>query len=175
MSTAGKVLIVLVLLATLVWMTIAAGVAQLNANGNRRLNELLTQIDKLRDQIEKAQSDLVAVRDETATVQEQVDRDRVVFQSRQSDIEKSRSQIVDALARVQLQLTTVQDTIRGAQDALSHRNEEYQSEEKALADLKSDVQNLMADTSQLLDRLTNLRKDFQNNYHENIGMSRKSR
>ena len=35
MSTAGKVLVVLVTLTTLVWMILAAGVAQLNRNGNK--------------------------------------------------------------------------------------------------------------------------------------------
>ena len=34
MSTAGKVLIVMVMLTSLVWMILSAGVAQLNSNGN---------------------------------------------------------------------------------------------------------------------------------------------
>ncbi len=168
MSTAGKVLIVLVLLTSLIWMVLASGIAQLNANGNRRLNQLTMEIEKLQEQVEKAQTDLVSLRDETALVQEKADRDLVVLRSRQSDLEKARSQIRDALERVQFQLATVQDTIKGAQDALVHRNEEYQAEEKALADLKTDVQTLMADTSQLLDRLTALRKQFQNTYHASV-------
>ncbi len=168
MSTAGKVLIVLVLVASLVWMVLASGIAQLNANGNRRLNQLTTEIEKLKDQIEKAQTDVASLRDQSSSVQEQADRDRVVLRARQSDIEKSRSQIKDALERVQFQVATVQDTIKSAEDALLHRNEEYQSEEKALADLKSDVQTLMADTGQLLERLTTLRKQFENTYHASV-------
>ena len=35
MSTAGKVLVVLILLASLVWMMLTAGVDQLNRNGNQ--------------------------------------------------------------------------------------------------------------------------------------------
>jgi hypothetical protein len=37
MSTAGKVLIVLVMLTSLGWIILSAGVSQLNANGNKRL------------------------------------------------------------------------------------------------------------------------------------------
>jgi predicted nucleic acid-binding Zn-ribbon protein len=170
MSTAGKVLVVLVMITSLVWIVLASGLAQLNANGNRRLNQLTTEIEKLKDQVEKAQNDVASLRDQAASVQEQADRDRIVLRARQSDIEKSRSQIKDALERVQYQVATVQDTIKSSEEALLHRNEEYQSEEKALADLKSEVQTLMADTGQLLERLTSLRKQFQDKYHANVEM-----
>ena len=40
MSTAGKVLVVLIMLASLVWMVLMAGVAQLNRTGNKTLQEL---------------------------------------------------------------------------------------------------------------------------------------
>lgn len=175
MSTAGKVLAVLVLLTSLIWMVLASGVAQLNANGNRRLNELTVQIEKLQDNLKQAQSDVVSLRDQTSSLQEQSDRDLVVLRSRQSDIEKSRSQIQDALAGP----ISARDGSRNDQGfpgpALLHRNEEYQAEEKALADLKSDVQTLMADTGQLADRLTTLRKEFQNTYHANIESLGKTR
>ena len=39
MSTAGKVLIVLVMLMTFVWIVLAAGVSRLNTNANKRLHD----------------------------------------------------------------------------------------------------------------------------------------
>jgi chromosome segregation ATPase len=157
-----------VLLTSLIWIVLASGVAQLNSNGNRRLNQLLAEIDKLQADLEQTQTDLHSLRDQTSSVQEETDRELTVLRSRQSDVEKSRSQIQDTLARVQFQLANVQDTIKGAEDALLHRNEEYQADDKALTDLKSEVQTLMADTGQLLERLTTLRKEFQNSYHANV-------
>ena len=40
MSTAGKVLIVLVMLMTIVWVVLSAGVSRLNTNANTRVHEL---------------------------------------------------------------------------------------------------------------------------------------
>ena len=47
MSTAGKVLAVLVMLMSLVWMILSAGVDQLNTNCNKKLHDLVVQIEKL--------------------------------------------------------------------------------------------------------------------------------
>ncbi len=170
MSTAGKVLAVLVLLTSLVWMALAAGVAQLNTNGNQRLHDLVVQIEKLQDDLQETQNELTSVKDQTSTTQERTDRELAALRARQSDIEKARSQIRESLSRAQYQLAIVQETIKGAQDALQHRNEEYQTEEKALADLKSDVGHLVADTNSLRERLTTLRTQFHGTYHTNVEM-----
>ena len=62
MSTAGKVLAVLVMLMSLVWMILSAGVSQLNTNGNKKLHDLAEQIAKLQDDVEQAQDDIVALK-----------------------------------------------------------------------------------------------------------------
>lgn len=168
MSTAGKVLVVLVLLASLIWTILAAGIAQLNSNGNQRLHDLNAQIQKLENGLQQTQSEIVALKDQTAQVQELTDRDLGVLRSQQSDVEKARSQIRETLSRAQYQLAIVEETIKGAQEALQHRDEEYQSEEKAIGDLRSDVRNLIAETTQLRDKLATLRKEFETTYHANI-------
>ena len=53
---------------------------------------------------------------------------------------------------------------------LDHRNTELQEGTAALAQAKSDVQTLMAESSQLMNRLTTLRKDFKTTYHANLEM-----
>jgi predicted nucleic acid-binding Zn-ribbon protein len=168
MSTAGKVLAVLVLLASVGWIILAAGIAQLNANGNKRLHDLEVQIEKLQDDLRQTVSDISSLKVQTSQTQEHTDRDLAVLRSRQANVEKARSQIRESFARAQYQLAIVQETIKGAQDALQHRNEEHQSEEKALGDVKSDVRNLVAETNQLRDRLMTLRKEFQTTYHDNV-------
>ncbi len=168
MSTAGKVLAVLVLLASVGWIILAAGIAQLNANGNKRLHDLEVQIEKLQDDLRQTVSEISSLKVQTSQTQERTDRDLAVLRSRQADVEKARSQARESLSRAQYQLAIVQETIKGAQDALQHRNEEHQSEEKALADVKTDVRHLVAETTQLRDRLMMLRKEFQTTYHGNV-------
>ena len=59
MSTAGKVLAVVVMLMSLIWMILSAGVSQLNTNGNKRLHELAGQIAKLQEDLEHTQDEVV--------------------------------------------------------------------------------------------------------------------
>jgi chromosome segregation ATPase len=174
MSTAGKVLIVLVTLTTLVWMILASGVAQLNRNGNNVLHELDVQLAKAQVDLKKTQDDIVSFRDETSSIQEKVDRDLTGLGARLADVQKARSQIIDGLARLQYQLATVEESIKGAQTTLEHRNAERQAEEKALADARAEVQSLMAESSQLANRLSTLRQTFQTTYKANVEMLGKS-
>ena len=75
MSTAGKVLIVLVMLVIVVWIVLAAGVSQLNTNGNTKLHDLQTQVEKLEGDVAKTQADVVSLIDSTSQVRTQIDLD----------------------------------------------------------------------------------------------------
>ena len=168
MSTAGKVLIVLVLLTSLVWLVLASGVAQLNTNGNTRLHELTVQIDKLQTDFKQSQDEIVAVRDQTSSIQENVDRQITVLRARQSDLEKARSKIIEYMTRVQYQLATVKDTIEKAKTTLQHRIEEQASEQQALVQAKSEVEDLKSKNGELLSQLSTLRQNFETVYRSNI-------
>jgi outer membrane murein-binding lipoprotein Lpp len=170
MSTAGKTLVILFLLASLVWIVLAAGVAQLNTNANTKLHELTQQVEKLEVGLKQTRDEIVAQRNETSQVEEEIDRTATLLRARQVDIEKARSQILEGLYRVQYQLAIVQDTIKGAQTALANRNTEQQEETTELAKMRSDVKTLMAECSQLRERLATLRKDFQTTYRSNLEM-----
>jgi len=170
MSTAGKVLVVLFLLTTLIWVVLTAKVAQLNTNGNTKLHELTVQVEKLGADLDQTQHEVASLLDQISQTQEQIDRDYARLRAQQFQVEEARSQIQETLARVQYQLATVQETIKSAQAALENRNIELQEETKALADTKAEVEVLMADSSKLMDRLTTLRKDFQTTYRANIEM-----
>jgi uncharacterized FlaG/YvyC family protein len=68
------------------------------------------------------------------------------------------------------ELEIVQGTVKSAQSALEHRNTEQQEETKQLAQDRSQVQELMAQSSKLRDRLDSVRKNFEARYHNNIEM-----
>jgi chromosome segregation ATPase len=168
MSTAGKVLIVLFLLASLIWIALAAGVAQVNTNYNTRLHELNVQVDKLAADLDQTRRDVASLNDQISQTQEEMDRQRALLRITQSDLERERSEIQETLLRSQYQLASVEETIKSSQAALDHRNTELQEGNAALAQAKTDVQALIAECSQLTNRLTSLRNDFQKTYHENV-------
>ncbi len=164
MSTAGKVLSIVVALFTIVWMILAAGVAQLNTNANTTLHELEAQVEKLSVDVEAAKTDVVHLLDETGSVQEKVDRGLMVLRSRANDLEKARSQMIEMLTRAQYQIAILEQTVKDSQDTLANRNEELESEKKALADARSEVKTLIAQTSAMMTELGSLREKFQTTY-----------
>jgi chromosome segregation ATPase len=170
MSTAGKVLIVLIMLGTVVWMALTSGVAQLNRNHSKVLHDLEVQYEDLGNQLDQTRTDVSALRDEIGSTQEKSDVELTVLREKVAELEKHRSQIVESLTRWQFQVATLGETLKGARDTLAHRNEEQKAEEKALADTKAEVQTLMAESSQLMDRLKNLRGTFQSTYGANRAM-----
>ena len=170
MSTAGKVLVVLVMLATLAWMILAGGVAQLNRNGNEALSKLEKELAETQTKIAETRYQIRSQRDQTVATQEEIDRALAVLGSRQADLEAARSQIVESLTRVQYQLATVEETIKGARASLDNRNAEHQEELKAMADLRSEVQTLKNQNHEQLARLQALRDQFQKTYHTNLEM-----
>jgi chromosome segregation ATPase len=170
MSTAGKVLIVLVMLMTFVWIVLSAGVSRLNTNANTRLHKLIIQVEKLQGDVKQTQDDVASLLSQTSQAQVKIDREFTVLRANQADLERARSQISDTLAGVKYQLEIVQDTVKSAQTALGHRNTEQQDETKELALERSQVQELMAQSSKLRERLASLRKEFQSQYHANIEM-----
>jgi chromosome segregation ATPase len=168
MSTAGKVLIVLVMLMTLVWVVLASAVSRLNTNANTRLYELTKQVEELQEKVKDAQSEITSLLTQTTQTQEKVDREFGLLRAKQSDLERARSHISDTLSSVKYELELVQGTVKGAQTDLEHRNIEQQEETARLATNREQVAELMADSSKLRDRLSSLRKEFQANYHASI-------
>jgi chromosome segregation ATPase len=161
MSTAGKVLVVLIMLASLVWMVLMAGVAQLNRNGNQALIELNNKVEKLTDDVQATRVKIVEIKDQTGLLQKQMDKDLTVIRSRQHDVERISSSIKEILARVQYQLATLGETVKNAEAAAKQRADEKVAEQKALDDARADVQTVKAQNQELTDRLTGLRNEFK--------------
>ena len=170
MSTAGKVLVVLIMLTAIACMILAGGVAQLNYNANQKLQQLTDDLEKTEAAIETTKLDIASYRDQTTVAQEKIDRQIAALRSQQTDLERTRSQISDTLSRLQYDLASVNDVIARSKDSLQHRVNEFDAEQKAMADLRRDVQSLRSNNNQLMGRLKSLRDDFQKTYHNNVEM-----
>jgi chromosome segregation ATPase len=175
MSTAGKVLVVLVMLTSIGCLTLAGGIAQLHYNANQKLDQLATEVEKTRAAIESTKLDIANYRDQTTLTQEKIDRDVTALESQQTDLERTRTQISDTLSRLQYDLNTVNGTIAGAKDSLQNRINEFDADTKALADLRKDVQSLRSSNSELMGRLQSLRGRFQDAHRKNLEMLGKPR
>src|SRR5262249_13900957 len=92
-----------------------------------------------------------------------------------ADLENGRSQIVETLGRVKYQKDIVDQTVNAAKAEVEHRTADHQAEEKAMADLRSEVQDLKTQNGQLMARLQTLRSQYQDSYHKNLELIQKKR
>ncbi len=168
MSTAGKVLSILVGLFSIAWMILAAGVAQLNTNQNTILHDLQVQVEKLDGDFNQTKVDVMHLKDQTASIQEKVDRQLMVLRSKETDLEKARSQIVATLNGLKYQMETLNATLKESQATLEARNVELETEKRGLADTRAEVKTLIAQTTDLMNQLSSLRSTFQKTYSDSL-------
>jgi chromosome segregation ATPase len=167
MSTAGKVLTFLVVLVAIVWVVLTAGVAELNRNGTRAVDDLRKKVAKLEVDVREAGQQLEAVKSETHLEQARMDNDLTVRQVAQSEWEKRRSLTKESLSRVQLQLADAEAVLKTGGAHKDQREAEKEAETKALADSRAEVEALKAEREKLVGRLTELRDKFRTTLQEN--------
>src|SRR5271166_1210325 len=170
MSTAGKVLVVLSMLASIAWPILGAGVTQLNRNGNKALIDLAGRVTKLEDDLKTTQDETAKVKDETVLVQEQMVRDLAVTGSRQTNMERVKSNIREILSQVQYQLATLQEAVKNAEQTAQQRAAEKVAEQKTLDAAKAEVETLKVQNSELMNRLTSLRNELKTTMKASLDM-----
>jgi chromosome segregation ATPase len=161
MSTAGKVLTVVILLASLLWMALMSGVDQINRNGGQALDTLIKRVAQLQDDLKSTQDEIVHVRDQTTVLQEQMDRELAVINARQNDVQRLASDVTENLSRVRYELSTVQQTLQNAEQDRTERAEEAVADQKALDAARVEYQALKVADGQLRERLASLRAEFK--------------
>lgn len=170
MSNAGKVLVGFIILASLVWVGVAAGVAQLNRNGNAALAKLANEYETAQKGLAQARADITRIKDETTVFQEGVDAQLGAIRSHLYDVEGRNSLLTELVNRLQYQLETVQTTVKDGQRLRDQRIEEKQDEQKALADAQADVEARKAESAKLTSRLESLREEFKKTFEANVDM-----
>jgi len=167
MSTAGKVLVGLILLFTLIWIVLTAGVTQLNRNGNQALINLTKKVEELEEQLNETKLQILRSKDETVGLQEQTDTELAVINARQSDVQRNASSNREILSRIQYELATVQATVQTAEKERKAWIAEKAAETQALEQARAEVEELQAKDEELRQRLTGLRNQFKTTLQAN--------
>jgi chromosome segregation ATPase len=161
MSTAGKVLIVLILLLVPVWMILVAGVAQLNTEATRQIAKLKTEVEKLEADVVKTESDVQDLKDRISLEQRGTAEDLEVIRAKLAEVYRARTDVTENQERVKLDLALVEAEVKSAQTELEQRKANQEAEKKALGDVKDEVTRLQAETSDLMNELSRLREEFK--------------
>jgi hypothetical protein len=169
MSTAGKVLTVLSVLLMIVWVILISGVAQLNTDSAKRVDDLRKKAESLKDDVAKARQDSTDFHN--AIVKEQEDRDRELSMTRirESRAELQLTETRETLLRKNLLVEKASGALEAAKADLDLRNQEKVDLEKGKADGAALVDKLRGENAERLDALTKLRDEFQKTRQQNVG------
>jgi hypothetical protein len=168
MSTAGKVLVCLVMLASFAWIALTAGVTQLNRNGNAALKKLVDDLKSAKENLASTKQEIFRIKDAITVQQEKTDREIARLRASQADIEKARSQTQEVVAEVQVGLATIQNTLKNAEISRQQRTTENKAEEQALEEAHTELAALKANNTELMDLLADLRQQFEAKYQDNL-------
>ena len=161
MSTAGKVLVVLVALVMVAWIILFSMIGLLNRNWGERIAALEAEKAKLEVAQPKAEDDVETTLAEIDAIQVDKIQKTRVLRTAVEDREGLLFRTKEALAADKIRLEKWLATVATAQEDVKRRTEEKAATEKALADQRAEVEKLKAETAEQLAKLTGLQDDFK--------------
>jgi chromosome segregation ATPase len=167
MSTAGKVLVVLVTLMILVWILLVSKVADLNRNWGAAVDKLDKQYAKQQEELAAIRLSLTRTKAEIAREQDTTTKAVMALRRDLSLFEKASTEVQEALTRAKYQLASVQGQAKAAEAELAFRVQEKADETQKVADLNKQVQTLKAQNDALATEKKKLGDEFAKTLAEN--------
>ena len=161
MSTAGKVLTVLILLVMMGWIVMLSAVTQLNANWTQRIAKAEKDLEAATAKIAAESTRIVDLTDQGRAEQAGKDRDLREVQSRIVATEGRLSSKVEDLTRVQFQLADYEAAVKKAETNLATRKAELAKANEDFAAKKAEIAQKQEENAQLRDQLARLQDDFR--------------
>jgi cell division protein FtsB len=167
MSTPGKVLVVLVLLITPVWVMMVSGVAQLNKNWGKQVDDLKKQVKTLEDDVVAMRKSVVDLKDTISLEQVTMADEIAALRSHAADLQKTRTDALEYASRAQLQRAATEEQAKAAESTRDLRVTEHKEEIAAKAAAEAEVENLKQEHATLTEQLDKLRDDFKKTVESN--------
>jgi chromosome segregation ATPase len=171
MSTAGKVLIVLILLVLPIWIVMFSAVAELNKNGTQAVQDLKEKVVKLEEDVARNEHEIFTLKDQISLEQRAMGEQITVLRSRQSDAEKARAELTEIQKRVKYQLAGIETALKNAQTTRDVRDAEKKTVTKEIADTEDEVKKLQEEHAELTAQLERLRSEFKETLESNRAMA----
>ncbi len=161
MSTAGKVLTVLILLAMVGWIVVMSAVTQLNVNWQTRILQQEKDADSAQERATKANASALDLTARTKAEQTARDRDLREIQGRTIAVEGRLSIKNEEASRVKFQLADYQAAVERAKLNQTTREAERVKVEQDLAAKKVEIAQRQEENAKLRDQLARLQTDFK--------------
>ena len=167
MSTAGKVLTVLVLLVTLVWVVMLSAVTQLNVNWEQKIAAQQKNLDDLTKEAAQARDSILALTEEARAEQDATDRDLRVVLEKIAATEGRQSSTTEYLTRLKAQVADYLAAVERARTNLATREAEKAKNLDDLAKKRDEIAKAQATNAELRTQLAQLQDEFKRLLAEN--------
>ncbi|QDV38331.1 hypothetical protein [Tautonia plasticadhaerens] len=167
MSTAGKVLSVLVTLMALVSIYLLAMVSQLNRSWGRGIESVSEQIEQVSQETRQAQADAYSIEQQVLSTRQATDAQLRSLRITLEDLQNRVSVLQESQLRLQLRLQEEQGLIAGMQQATADKEQEQARLQASLDEANARREQLAAENAEKLDRLQSLRQQFTTLLAEN--------
>jgi chromosome segregation ATPase len=167
MSTAGKVLTVLILLVMVVWIVMLSGVAQLNFNHAQKIAKQQVELEKLIEDAEKTNLEFLSLTERARREQDLADRDLRIKLGRIAASERRQSSTSEDLTRLKFQLADYLAGVEKAKTNLATREAEKAKGEDDIAKKKDEIAKAQAVNAERRAELAQLQDEFKKLLAEN--------
>ncbi len=167
MSTAGKVLTVLILLVMVTWIVFLSAVTQLNVNWQQKIIAQDKQLAQASDDLAKAENSFTDLTSATVAEQSNKSRELRELAARIAGIESRQSTVISTLAGVKYQVAGYQVAVQRAETNNTTRKAEKAKATEDLAQKRDIIAKAQALNSELRDELAKLQDEFKQMLAEN--------
>jgi len=173
MSTAGKVLVVLVTLSLLAWVVLFSAVAQLNTNWGQTIQKSEAQVADLATKQEVAEGQVQKNQVATHQKQRQEELELVTWRTRDAGAARVLSVANETNSRYKIDLQTVNAGAEEAKTAQDRWERDVADLKKQLAGVQGEVGRFKSENRILGDRLDKLEKEYTELAAQNLDAARK--
>ena len=161
MSTAGKVLTVLILLVMMAWIVMLSAVTQLNVNWQTRIAKVEADLTSAKTRLADNTAKALDLTERTRAEQSSKDLDLREIQGRTAAAEARQSSKTEDLSRIQIQVAAYQAALERAEVNLATRLAERTKTQEDLAAKRVEIAKKQDENNQLRDQLAKLQDDFK--------------
>lgn len=173
MSTAGKVLSVLVALSVLGAIFLSAQVAELNRNWGQKVITVDAELQKAKEAVPPVITEIRQLKDQISLVQLEKDDQLTRFRSELSKLQKADTYTKETLDRFQIQGASVEEQEQLSKQFLETVKRERVETQQNYARTLAELNQLADQNSQMLAELERLRASFVETLQESQSDVRK--
>jgi chromosome segregation ATPase len=174
MSTAGKVLCILITLPALLWVWLASGVSEMNRNWGKQIDSLEASVAKTSEDLEATVAEVGSLTSKISLVQREQDYELTVMRADMAQLFKYESISKETQDRYTKQLASVVSSAEAAERRFQRAELDLAESTKELADARVALAAVKEANTNDRSTLAQLREQFSRLLSENKALVEKA-